>query len=242
MALLHNIIIRGLNSIYLQAPHVAPGDQYAFCQYILLWHRLVHSHHSGEEEMLFPAIEAAAGEQGLMEDNVAQHDSFLGGLETFTAYVEACVTGTESYDGRSIVKLIDGFSEPLITHLTDEVPTIEGLRRFGDRLDKLPELMTKQAQQTMVRREEPPRERGVLNMEQKEMGLLTGMPWCYANIDRHFENGTWFRWPDAPVILDVAIRYLSWWIHAGWWKFGACDRMGNMQPLYAVPADTGKGL
>ena len=37
MALAHNGIIRGLNSIYLQAPHVKPEDKPDFVGYALTW-------------------------------------------------------------------------------------------------------------------------------------------------------------------------------------------------------------
>jgi len=35
MVIVHNIIIRGLNSIYVQAPHVKPGDYADFIGYCL---------------------------------------------------------------------------------------------------------------------------------------------------------------------------------------------------------------
>ena len=75
MALLHNGLIRGLNTIYLQAPHVQPEDYASFIEYSLQWVRTVNSHHDGEEQCLFPDIEKAIGPagKGIMDKNREQH-------------------------------------------------------------------------------------------------------------------------------------------------------------------------
>jgi hypothetical protein len=39
MALVHNVIIRALNSIYLQAPHVRPEDVKDFLAYCFCWYQ-----------------------------------------------------------------------------------------------------------------------------------------------------------------------------------------------------------
>ena len=43
MAVVHNIVIRGLNSIYVQAPNVVPGDYQAFIGYCLCWYEVIDS-------------------------------------------------------------------------------------------------------------------------------------------------------------------------------------------------------
>jgi hypothetical protein len=43
MALVHNSIIRGLNSIYLQAPHVGPKDYKDFIAYCYCWYQYIDS-------------------------------------------------------------------------------------------------------------------------------------------------------------------------------------------------------
>jgi len=72
------------------------------------------------------------------------------------------------------------------------------------------------------------------------LGLTQGMPWCFVNLDIHFEEDRWMNWPPAPAPIKFVVRYLTYWIHSDSWKFGACDRGGNMRPLYAVPAKTGE--
>jgi hemerythrin superfamily protein len=143
------VLSRGLNSIVLQAEHIKAADEKAFCQYILQWHRLLHVHHSGEETTFFPRIEELVGEK-VMAANVEQHHVFHSGLQDFVDYVEECAAGTQGYDGRKVASMIDTFGKPLIQHLGDEIPTIAGLRRFGDKMKTLPNLMQEEAEKNMV--------------------------------------------------------------------------------------------
>lgn len=43
MVLVHNVIIRGLNSIYKQAPHVKPEDYADFIAYATCWYEFTDS-------------------------------------------------------------------------------------------------------------------------------------------------------------------------------------------------------
>lgn len=73
MALVHNIIIRGFNSIYLQAPKVKQDDVVDFLHYCQAWHVLMIGHHDSEESILFPGIEEATGVKGIMDADVQEH-------------------------------------------------------------------------------------------------------------------------------------------------------------------------
>ena len=63
MAHIHNAILRGYNSVYLQAPHIKDVDKAAFVGYALTWYRFVKSHHDDEELELFPKVEEVLGER-----------------------------------------------------------------------------------------------------------------------------------------------------------------------------------
>ena len=75
--------------------------------------------------------------------------------------------------------------------------------------------------------------------KQKELGLVAGMPWGFANIDTEFEGGRWRSWPPAPGVVKFLARDLTFWVHRDWWKFSSCGRDGKMQPLYALASKTG---
>ena len=151
MVMVHNMMLRGLNSIYLQAQHISKADERPFCKYILVWHLLLHHHHSGEEADLFPVLDQMVGEKDVMAANVEQHRAFHPGLDAFVAYVKDCEAGKQTYDGDKIVALIDAFGKILSDHLTDEIPTILDLRRFGvEKIESFPKAMDEQGEKAMV--------------------------------------------------------------------------------------------
>lgn len=136
MALVHNIMIRVLNCIYLQAPNVKL-DQDAK-DFTIFMHALVisiHEHHGNEEKHFFPMLEGYIGNPGWMEKNVAQHHAFAPGFERFEDYVKALQAGTEKFDGAKVIRLVDDFAMILTEHLTDEIATFEELESYGDKID-----------------------------------------------------------------------------------------------------------
>lgn len=73
MALVHNMMIRAYNSIYLQATHVRSEDVSDFLHYCSAWHMTIKGHHDAEEEVYFPGIEKATGVKGIMDSEVHEH-------------------------------------------------------------------------------------------------------------------------------------------------------------------------
>ena len=76
MTLVHNVIIRGYNSVYLQAPKIKDTDVTDFLQYCMAFYNIVESHHAGEEEVLFPNIEKASGVKGVMDEEFEEHRQY----------------------------------------------------------------------------------------------------------------------------------------------------------------------
>lgn len=114
-ALAHNMIIRNLNAIYLQAPHVSsPGDISDFLIFCQIFTEELNFHHHLEETFLFPKIEEYIGEKGVLDGNVEQHHAFEEGVQGFKKYVESANVG--SYSGAKIRELIDSFQVVLIPH------------------------------------------------------------------------------------------------------------------------------
>ena len=73
MCLGHNAIIRGFNSIYLQAPHIRDADKAAFVGYALTWYRFVHHHHTDEEAYLFPVVEEILKDKTIWQEALEEH-------------------------------------------------------------------------------------------------------------------------------------------------------------------------
>ncbi|KAI5459693.1 hemerythrin HHE cation binding domain-containing protein [Mariannaea sp. PMI_226] len=218
MALVHNMIIRGLNSIYLQAPHVQSKDISSFQRYCMAWYDLLHVHHSGEESQFFPYVETATGKKGIMEKNIQQHEAFHEGLETFKSYIQECISGKVKFDSAKIITIIDEFGETLTQHLREEIPTILGLREYGeDKFSTIKQVFDAEGEDSM-----------------KKLGLVAGLPFCFGNHDVNYEDGKWAKWPPAPMAVHLLSRHVTFWAHRDAWKFCACDRLGQMRPLYAV--------
>lgn len=73
MALLHNSILRGYNSIYQQAPHVQDQDKADFIGYALTWHKFVKSHHDDEEQTLFTEVEKLLDDETVFATTHREH-------------------------------------------------------------------------------------------------------------------------------------------------------------------------
>ena len=139
MIIVHNILLRGANSIYLQCVNVGqrgtPEHVSAFVSYCRTWAALLHEHHEGEEDWMFPTVEAMAGVPGLMAANVDQHKAFHDGLEELEAYLKRVEDGAEKYDGEKLRTIFDSFMPALRRHLDEEIPTIVGLAKYEDKAD-----------------------------------------------------------------------------------------------------------
>lgn len=69
MAFAHNSMLRGLNSIYLQAPYVhEPRDVADLLFFVKALAGWVSHHHVLEEEKMFPGFEKVIGIPGFLEE------------------------------------------------------------------------------------------------------------------------------------------------------------------------------
>jgi len=129
MAFFHNAVLRGINCIYLQAPHVKkPEDVEDLLFLTRLWTKWLINHHEVEEDRIFPGFEKIIGKPGVLQVNVEQHHLFSGGLEDLLAY--ATSTSPKDYSGDRLRSIINGFAEPLCTHLHEEIDTLLSLRSY----------------------------------------------------------------------------------------------------------------
>lgn len=137
MLTVHNVLLRGVNSIYLQAVNVEKSEKDVpdFVEYSLQWLKFIDEHHSGEENDIFPRIDAEAGVSGLMQGNIDQHKVFHGGLDAMESYLEQVRDGKQKYSGPKLRDIIDSFMPALRQHLSDEIDTLLGLKKYEDKCD-----------------------------------------------------------------------------------------------------------
>ncbi|KAI1770136.1 hemerythrin HHE cation binding domain-containing protein [Hypoxylon cercidicola] len=214
MACAHNVMIRSLNAIYIQAPHIGPEQQQSFLQFAEVWYQGVEHHHRIEDEIFFPVLEEMTGEKGIMQVNVEQHDAFHPGLEAFADYMRRCLAGEARYDGKELVRLIDGFAPVFCQHLADEIPTFVALKKWGETLKGFHTRLAVEAQKT-----------------NQELGILAGAVFLMVTHDVDYEDGIHKDFPPIPAPITWGLRNLAWWAHRDWWAFAPCDRYGKMRPL-----------
>ncbi|KUJ07940.1 uncharacterized protein LY89DRAFT_742239 [Mollisia scopiformis] len=213
MALGHNVFIRGMNSIYKQAPHIKPEDHADFINYAKCWAEILDAHHKMEETSLFPQIEAKTGEIGIMEVSVEQHHAFLPGLAAYKEYLSGCTNKPDTFSGTRLISIIDSFAPELLIHLSDEIPTLLALSKFGNQL-RLLDMVNAESQKSPL-----------------HQSITGGTPFFFRNLDVEFEDGIWKQWPPipAPVWWFLQNSFVAW--NSRWWRFAGCDASGKLREL-----------
>lgn len=82
MALLHNSILRGFNSIYNQIPYIQEDDKSDFVGYSLTWYKFVKSHHDDEEVNLFSKIEDLLQDRSVFAESYKEHGMSISVLSS----------------------------------------------------------------------------------------------------------------------------------------------------------------
>ncbi|KAF2010939.1 hypothetical protein BU24DRAFT_427135 [Aaosphaeria arxii CBS 175.79] len=214
MALVHNCIIRAINTIYHQAPLVTPSDYKSFTSYCLATYEGLEAHHNGEEEHFFPEVERLTGITDIMSTNISQHAAFHTAFDAWGNWLKAVKSGDKTFDGKQCVRIMDQFMAPLATHLADEIPTLLALAEYADKID-IQAILKAEAEQVMAK-----------------MSKTTQLPLILLNHDTTFEGGI-HRFPPlpGPVIWVLREAFGRW--NADWWKFAACGFDGRPKALYA---------
>lgn len=139
MVSVHNLLLRGINAVYLQcvnvATHGTSKDKADFAHFSLQWGKLIEEHHGSEEAAIFPDINRIVGVPGFMDANIDEHALFHDGLAAYMTYLEAVVNGEERYDGEKLRGLIDSFMPVLREHLKNEIGTLLALEKYEDKTD-----------------------------------------------------------------------------------------------------------
>lgn len=116
LALTHNVIIRALNSIWLNAPLVPPEDVGSFTGYGLACVAMIRGHHDIQEQVVFPRLQ----EKVDMRTNVVQHLSFEASLQNFDIYLRRVHDRVEPYECDKVLQLREDLGRDLIPHLHSE--------------------------------------------------------------------------------------------------------------------------
>lgn len=217
MAHLHNMILRGLNSIHQQAPYVSsPTDIADFLTFTNHWVTQLSHHHHVEETKFFPDLEALTGES--MQPNVEQHRAFEKGLEELGSWAKS--TTPSSYSSTTLRSIISSFGPTLRTHLADEIPTLLALSPYDSTaLKKIWNAAGNHAKRTGE--------------------VSVAVPMMAGTYDVTYEGGA-----VSDVGLPWIVGVLNGWVfsrkYAGAWRFLPCDGYGRPRALAFGPKEEGK--
>lgn len=123
-------MIRGLNSIYLQAEQVQkPADIEDFLGFIKFWANWVSDHHILEEEEMFPGFEKAIGIASFLGNNVEQHHAFQSQLQNLLTYGASTKPG--SYDASTLRGIVENLAPSFHQHLSNEIDSLLSMQPYN---------------------------------------------------------------------------------------------------------------
>lgn len=132
------MILRGLNSILRQAPHVPDASRPGYIArdvedllfYVQAWAKTLEHHHNVEELTFFPAVEEVTGIVGLMDDLEVEHEEFYDGLIALKEYVERLTGKPNEYRWATMRLMINSFAPALTNHLYAEIDFLLAMEKF----------------------------------------------------------------------------------------------------------------
>ncbi|KAF2875988.1 hypothetical protein BDV95DRAFT_563147 [Massariosphaeria phaeospora] len=222
MAFAHNAMLRGLNALYIQAPHIPEEEVADFLFFAASWTAWVMHHHTMEETAMFPAFEAVAGVVlGSLQGNVEQHHAFADGLTAFSEY--ATTTTPSSFSGARFRELIDAFADPFREHLVAEIDTLWAM-------DSVEANSAHSAKLLSIYRES--------EAEAGRQDKSVVPPMVLGLCDKTFQGGN--DWPKMPAGSAYIVHYLFGRKHSGAWRFLPCDTWRSPRELpFRGSVDTG---
>ncbi|KIO34531.1 hypothetical protein M407DRAFT_209735 [Tulasnella calospora MUT 4182] len=215
MVILHNIIIRGFNSMLYYSGQVEPGTStyqsfLAYCNEVLAY---LHKHHLFEEERYFPFLESHLG-AGTMSGNVDEHEAFKAPLAAFETLLNDLISDKAMWNVETFRKSIYDFANILKEHLSEEIDTIR------------PAVL-----KAKITREQL----DAFELESKKYFIANGSlvrdP-QFLSINGDAVNGAWF--PPMPGPISFVSKALLWHLHSDWWQFGSCDKNMHVKPEFAA--------
>ncbi|KAG9043972.1 hypothetical protein FS837_008948 [Tulasnella sp. UAMH 9824] len=215
MVILHNIIIRGINSMLHYSGQVEPGTSsyksfLTYCNEVLV---NLHKHHRLEEERYFPFLESHLG-AGTMSGNLDQHEAFKVPLATFETLLNDLRSDKATWNVQSFRKSIYDFANLLKAHLSEEIDTIRPAV-----------LKVKITREQLDAHEHETDKYFIANTS------LTKDPQIFF-INGDGVHGAWF--PPMPGPISFVSKAVLWHLHSDRWRFGSCDKNMHVKPEFAA--------
>jgi len=205
MACAHNTFIQGTNTMVCYARKIREDQVQDFMIFCSTLAGVIHEHHELEEEFLFPELEKKLG-KGALHGNVDQHKTFVPQLCACEDYIKAVMDGKQHYNGDEFEQKINSFSDTMVQHLIEEIPTLD----------------TKILQKNFTQKELKSIQERFIRRAIKNTTFNKTIPLVLVCAN---PATPWF--PPLPTPLLWATRVWFCRKYAKAWEFGPCDIYGK---------------
>ncbi|KDR77178.1 hypothetical protein GALMADRAFT_139192 [Galerina marginata CBS 339.88] len=213
LSLTHNVILRALNAIWLNAFLVLPADEGDFMGFGLACLSMIRSHHETQEKVVFPILQ----EKIDMRMNVVQHIEFDELLKDLETYLRKVQNKQEPYDSGRLLELRAALGSRLVQHLHDEVDTVNPKYLYA---------FSKQELMNLVH--------AIDEHKKNFRDSATLLPFIVTN--HHKEDAP--DWPIVPASLKWLTNHVGFQLHRHYWKFSPYTATGDVQtyPPHSEPS------
>jgi len=208
MAAAHNMFVQGVNAIVYHGPTVTPDKVQPFMLFCVTLLDVIHHHHSLEETFYFPALEEKLG-KGALSGNIQQHKEFIPGLEALEEWCKKVQKGEVKYDSKVFLGMVEAFSDTMIVHLNDEIPTLNS---------EVIKANFTEAELRVIESE-------FVKRALESADYYTALPFTLVCGN---PKTPWF--PPIPTPIKWATRWWFSWRYSEAWKFGPLDLYGREKP------------
>ncbi|KAF8902576.1 hypothetical protein CPB84DRAFT_1846226 [Gymnopilus junonius] len=222
LILMHNVVIRGLNSIWLNAPLVLRSDTKSFIGYGLACTSLIRAHHKTQEQVIFPRFQ----EKIDMRMNVVQHLTFETQLKNLEAYLQNVLEGNESYDCERLLGLRAALGGTLVQHLHDEVRVLQSPFFSKAEINEREVSTVSQMQLSAFSVEELNIIAHAIDDHKKD---LRDSPTFFPFIMTHHHKEDAPNWPVLPASVKWLINHVGLHLHHDYWKFSPYTATGDFR-------------
>ncbi|KAE8551853.1 hypothetical protein TMatcc_001841 [Talaromyces marneffei ATCC 18224] len=115
-----------------------------------------------------------------MDEDLEQHRAFIVGFRAVKSYLDSVAETPRRFSGAELISLLDDFAPQLHHHLTDEIPRMVALSRFGNKISMLKIIETEG------------------NRSAQSLSKTGAMIFFLRDSDLEFAEGLWKNWPPIP--------------------------------------------
>ncbi|KAI1495071.1 hypothetical protein F5X96DRAFT_690830 [Biscogniauxia mediterranea] len=256
IAHIHNAMLRGLNAVYLQAPHVRQPADIADLMFLAhAWSAWVLDHHTLKQTAMLPAFESVLGlqpgslgsssykapeDEGQEGDEEGDDDDELAtALQHVHAYAATAHADPATYDPDALRALLARLGDLLAPHLSRQVGVLAGTRElcssscspFSSFPPTSPSSPSSSATATATANALMRVYAACAARAADALDRPAAAPMIVGLRDATYEAGRGRDWPrlSVPAAHAVADRLAP--RHAGAWRFLPCDVWGRPREL-----------